>query len=85
MIKALEYCDTSATYWNLYGSKAKISDKELVESLLGHTNSLVFLVRGSVHCASPICVQTHDYLIDHAVLFHRCIVYYRNIQDAPPQ
>ncbi|KAH9999477.1 hypothetical protein BJV77DRAFT_595226 [Russula vinacea] len=42
--KSLEYCDTSATYWNLYGSKAKISDKELVESLLGHTNSLVFLI-----------------------------------------
>jgi hypothetical protein len=45
VIKALEYCDTSATYWKLYGSKAEINDRNLVESLLGHTNSMVFLVR----------------------------------------
>jgi hypothetical protein len=29
-------------------SKAEIYDRKFVESLLGHTNSLVFLVRGDV-------------------------------------
>ncbi|KAN0109645.1 hypothetical protein V8E52_009082, partial [Russula decolorans] len=35
--------DTSATYWKLYGYEAKIYDKNFVESLMGNTNSMVFL------------------------------------------
>ena len=41
--------DTSAAYWNLYGSEAEIYDKNLVESLMGNTSSMVFLVRGDSH------------------------------------
>jgi hypothetical protein len=47
MIQALEYGDTSATYWKLYGTKA---DKYCIELLLKEMESMVFLVRGNAHC-----------------------------------
>jgi hypothetical protein len=63
-------------------SKAEIYDQKLVESLLGHTNSMVFLVRGDLY--PRFHVVSYDYLIGHFVLFHRRIIYHRNIQDSPP-
>ncbi|KAN0109411.1 hypothetical protein V8E52_009328 [Russula decolorans] len=40
---APKHGDTSATYWKLYGFEAEIYDKNFVESLMGNTNSMVFL------------------------------------------
>jgi hypothetical protein len=40
---APKYGDTSATYWKLYRSEAEINDKNVVESLMGNTSSMVFL------------------------------------------
>jgi hypothetical protein len=50
VIKAPKYGDTSATYWKLYAAEAEINDTNLVESLMGNTNSMVLLVRGDAHC-----------------------------------
>ena len=41
--------DTSATYWKLYGSEAETYDENLVDSLKGNTDSIVFLVSGDAH------------------------------------
>jgi hypothetical protein len=46
---APKYGDTSAAYWNLYRSKAEISDKNLIEGIIDNTNPLIFLVRGDAH------------------------------------
>ncbi|KAF8489959.1 hypothetical protein F5888DRAFT_1139544 [Russula emetica] len=40
---APKHGDTSATYWNLYGSEAEINDKNLVDSLMDNTSSMVLL------------------------------------------
>ncbi|KAF8489958.1 hypothetical protein F5888DRAFT_1139365 [Russula emetica] len=40
---APKHGDTSATYWKLYGFEANTYDKNFVESLMGNTNSMVFL------------------------------------------
>ncbi|KAH9976977.1 hypothetical protein BJV77DRAFT_563395 [Russula vinacea] len=40
---APKYGDTSSAYWKLYRSEAEINDKNLVETLMGNTNSMVFL------------------------------------------
>ena len=36
--------DPSAAYWKLYMSEAEINDRKLIDSLKGHTESMVFLV-----------------------------------------
>ncbi|KAH9984595.1 hypothetical protein BJV77DRAFT_167074 [Russula vinacea] len=38
-----KYGDTSAAYWKLYASEAEINDKNLVDGLMGNTNSMVIL------------------------------------------
>jgi hypothetical protein len=86
MIKAPKYGDPSATYWKLYLSEAEINDKNLVESLMGNTSSMVILVRGDAHCLSRVHVMvSYDHLTEQSVLFHRRGIYHRNIQDASPQ
>ena len=47
--KAPKYGDTSATYWKLYTSEAKINDNNFVENLKGNTDSMIILVRGDAH------------------------------------
>ena len=68
-------------------SKAEIYDQKLVESLLGLTNSMVFLVRSDLYPRIHVHnVVSYDYyLIGRFVLFHRRIIYHRNIQDSPPR
>ena len=48
-IIAPKYGDTSATYWKLHESEAEIYDKNLVDTLKGNTESMVFLVSGDTH------------------------------------
>lgn len=75
--------DTSATYWRLYMSEAKINDEKLIESLRGDTNSMVFLVRDNLY--RWFRGSLTGYLTEHFVLIHRRIICHRNIQKALPQ
>ena len=78
--------DTSATYWKLYGSEAEIYDKNLVDTLKGNTESMVFLVSGDGHRRLQVYIAvSYDCLAEHFVLCHRRSIYHRNIQDAPTQ
>ena len=80
---APKYGDTSATYWKLYGSEAEIYDENLVESFKRNTSSMGFLVSGDAHRRLQAHVAVaYDCLAEHFVLFHRRIIYHRNIQDA---
>ena len=66
-------------------SEAQISDKNLVESLKGNTESMVILVRSDAQ--RQFCVYnvvSYDYLTEQFVLFNRRIIHHRNIQDAHP-
>lgn len=47
--RASKHGDTSATYWRLYMSQAKVNDEKFIERLRGDTNSMVFLVRDNTH------------------------------------
>ena len=47
---APKYGDTSSAYWKLYRSEAEISDKNFVETVIGNTNSMVFLVSRDSRC-----------------------------------
>ncbi|KAH9991122.1 hypothetical protein BJV77DRAFT_554459 [Russula vinacea] len=60
---APKYGDPSATFWNLYMSKAEIYDQKLVESLLGHTNSMVFLVTLFSAIVGSFIIETYKTLL----------------------
>jgi hypothetical protein len=83
-IIAPKYGDTSATYWKLYGSKTEINDENLIDSLNGSCGTIAFLVSGDAHRRLQVYIAvSYDCLAGHFVLFHRRIIYHRNIQDAP--
>jgi hypothetical protein len=68
----------------LYGSEAKIHDENLVDTLKGNTQSMVFLVSSDAHRRLQVYIAvSYDCLAEHFVLCHRRIIYHRNIQDAP--
>jgi hypothetical protein len=82
-----KYSHPSAAHWKLYMSEAKINDKKFIDSLRGDTESMVFLVRDDIHRSFrvPIVISDSDYRpAEHLILRYCCIVYHRNIQDAPP-
>jgi hypothetical protein len=47
-----EYGDSSAAYWDLYASEAKISDQKFVDTLISDTEAMSIMVRGKKR-ASP--------------------------------
>jgi hypothetical protein len=80
-----KYSDPSAAYWKLYMSEAEINDKKLIDSLRGHTESMVFLVRDDIRRSFRVPIVVSDYRpAEHVILRYCRIVYHRNIQDAPP-
>ena len=44
---------------------------------------MVFLVRSDAHMIFRSYMVSYDYPTEFFVLFHRRIIYHRNIQDAP--
>ena len=86
IIAHTKYGDPSATYWELYNSKAEIYDKNFVDSSKGDTESVVFLVSDDANLRLQVYIAvSYDCLTELFVLRHRRIIYHRNIQDAPTQ
>ena len=82
----LKVGDTSTTYWELYGREAEIYDENLVDTLKGNTQSLVFLVSGEAHLRLQVHIAvSYNCHADHFILCHCRSIYHRNIQDAPTQ
>ena len=79
---APKHGDTSATYWKLYGFEAEIYDKNFVESLLGNTHSMVFLVRGGIPHRFRVHIGvSYNFHAEHFILCHCRSIHHRNIQD----
>ncbi len=65
----LKVGDTSTTYWELYGREAEIYDENLVDTLKGNTQSLVFLVSGEAHLRLQVYIAvSYNCHADHFIL-----------------
>ena len=69
--------DTSATYWELYGSKAEINDKDFADSLKRDTEPVAFLVSCDANRRLQVYIAvSYDCLAEHFVLRHCRIIYH---------
>ncbi|KAI9458340.1 hypothetical protein BJY52DRAFT_1091763, partial [Lactarius psammicola] len=57
---------TSAVYWKLYVSEAEASDRKLVESLSGDTNSMLILVRSAAQ-APTLCSEVSNSMLQNGL------------------